>query len=154
MPKLALAVAASCHLILAARAPTGNGSYSPDFDPLLYQSWRRARGVRDVVADAGYDSENNHRIARLDLGVRSIIPPKIGRPTDKPPAARYRRLMRQRFARQADRRVYGQRAQSETVNSMMKRNFGDALRSILPERREQEMLLRSLTHDLLLWCTR
>jgi hypothetical protein len=155
MPKLALAVAANCHLILAARTHTGNGSDSPDFDPLLYHSWRRTRGVKDVVADAGYDSENNHRIARLDLGVRSIIPPKIGRPTDKPPpAARYRRLMSQRFARQADRRVYGQRAQSETVNSMMKRNFGDALRSIVPERREQEMLLRSLTHDLLLWCTR
>jgi hypothetical protein len=154
MPKLALAVAANCHLILAARTHTGNGSDSPDFDPLLYHSWRRTRGVKDVVADAGYDSENNHRIARLDLGVRSIIPPKIGRPTDKPSAARYRRLMSQRFARQADRRVYGQRAQSETVNSMMKRNFGDALRSIVPERREQEMLLRSLTHDLLLWCTR
>lgn len=40
----------------------------------------------------------------------------------------------------------------ETVNSMMKRNFGDALRSVLPERREQEMLLRSIAHDLLLWC--
>jgi hypothetical protein len=91
MPKLALAVAANCHLILAARTHTGNGSDSPDFDPLLYHSWRRTRGVKDVVADAGYDSENNHRIARLDLGVRSIIPPKIGRPTDKPPAARYRR---------------------------------------------------------------
>jgi transposase len=47
----------------------------------------------------------------------------------------------------------GQRAQSETVNSMMKRNLGDALRSILDDRREQEMLLRSLTHNLLLWCS-
>ena len=105
-----------------------------------------------VVADAGYDSEKNHRIARRDMGVRSIIPPRIGRPTEKLPAARYRRLMKQRFARKADRKVYGQRAQSETVNSMMKRNFGDALRSELPKRRRQEMLLRTLTHDLLLWC--
>lgn len=153
MPKLALAVASGCHLILAARVRTGNGSDAPDFDPLLYHSWRRAN-VKTVVADAGYDSEKNHRIARLDMSVRSIIPPKIGRPTTKPPATRYRRLMSQRFARKADRRVYGQRSQSETVNSMMKRNFGDALRSILPKRREQEMLLRSLAHDLLLWCAR
>lgn len=85
MPKLALAVASNCHLILAARTHIGNGSDAPDFDPLLYQSWRRAN-VKTVVADAGYDSEQNHRIARLDMGVRSIIPPKIGRPTTKPPA--------------------------------------------------------------------
>jgi hypothetical protein len=150
LPKLALAVASACHLILAARTHIGNGSDQPDFDPLLYHSWRRA-SVKVVVADAGYDSEKNHRLARLDMNVRSIIPPKIGRPTSKPPAAKYRRLMHNRFRRKADQKHYGQRAQSETVNSMMKRNFGDALRSIRPQRREQEMLLRSLTHDIMLW---
>lgn len=153
MPKLAIAVDGGSHLILAVRVHIGNGSDHPDFDPLLYHSWRRAK-VRSVVADAGYDSEKNHCIARLDMGVRSVIPPRIGRPTEKPPATRFRRLMKQRFARNADRQIYGQRAQSETVNSMMKRNFGDALRSILPKRRKQEMLLRSLTHDLLLWSNR
>ena len=157
MPKLSLAVASACHLILAARARTGNGSDIPDFDPLLYHAWRRAGAkVKAVVADAGYDSEPNHRLARLDMGVRSVIPPKIGRPTKGggPPQTQYRRLMHHRFARRADRRVYGQRAQSETVNSMLKRNFGDALRSVLSERREQEMLLRALAHNLLLRCAR
>jgi len=149
MPKLALAVAAGCHLILAAKVRTGNGSDAPDFAPLLYHAWKRAK-VKVAVADAGYDSERNHRAARLDMSVRSIMPPKIGRPTSKAPSGRFRNLMRQRFARKADRRHYGQRAQSETVNSMMKRNLGDALRSRLPERREKEMLLRSLTHNLML----
>jgi len=153
MPKLALAVASGCHLILAARVHTGAGSDVPDFEPLLYRAWKRAN-VKAAVADSGYDSEDNHRIARLDMGVRSIIPPKIGRPSTKPPAGRFRRLMRQRFARTADRRSYGQRAQSETVNSMMKRNFGDALRSQKPKRREQEMLLRVLTHNLMLSANR
>lgn len=153
MPKLILAVASNCHLILAAKARTGSGSDAPDFEPLLYRAWCRAN-VRVCVADAGNDSEKNHRIARLDMAVRSIIPPKIGRPTDKPPATRFRRLMQQRFSRKADRRSYGQRAQSETVNSMMKRNFGDALRSVLPKRREQEMLLRALTHNLMLYANR
>ena len=148
-PKLALAVAAGCHLILAARAHTGGRSDSPDFDPLLFHAWRRA-AVRTVVADAGYDSERNHRIARLDMAVRSVIPARIGRPTARLPTGRFRRLMRGRFARKADARVYGQRAQSETVNSMMKRNFGDALRSTLPGRRKKELLLRALTHNLML----
>jgi len=151
MPKLALAVASACHLILAAHARIGNGSDMPDFQPLLRRAGQRAC-VKTVVADAGYDSEMNHRAARQEMGVRSIIPPKIGRPSDKPPRGRYRRLMRQRFARRADQKLYGQRSQSETVNSMMKRNFGDALRSIKPKRRTQEMLLRSLTHDLMLLC--
>lgn len=102
------------------------------------------------MADAGYDSEANHRIARLDMGVRSVIPAKIGRPSASPPAGFYRRLMKERFARKADQRVYGQRSQSETVNSMMKRNLGESLRSIRTPRRKQEMLLRSVTHNLML----
>jgi IS5 family transposase len=149
MPKLALAVASGCHAILAAQVHIGNGSDMPDFQPLLRDAARRGK-VKIVVADAGYDSERNHRIARQQMGVRSIIPPKIGRPSDKPPSGRYRRLMKQRFSRKADRKPYGQRAQSETVNSMMKRNLGDALRSIKPKRRKQEMLLRSLTHNIML----
>jgi hypothetical protein len=149
MPKLSLAVAAASHRILAAKAVSGNGSDAPDFEPLLFESWRRAP-VKVAVADAGYDSEKNHEIARLDMKVRSIIPPKIGRPSTKPPAGRFRRMMKQRFARGADTKVYGQRSQSETVNSMMKRNLGEYLRSIRTDRRKQEMLLRSITHNLML----
>lgn len=153
MPKLSLAVDSASHAILAARAHIGNGSDSPDFPPLLREVTRRAR-VKVVVADAGYDSEANHRFAREELGVRSIIPPTIGRQSDKPPRGRYRRAMKQRFSRKADQKQYGQRAQSETVNSMMKRNFGDALRSIKPERRKKEMLLRALTHNIMLLANR
>ncbi len=149
MPKLSLAVAAASHRILAAKAVLGNGSDAPDFDGLLYHAWRRAP-VKTVVADAGFDSEKNHRIARLDMNMRSVIPPKIGRPTNKPAQGRYRRLMQQRFVWKADAMVYGQRAQSETVNSMMKRNLGECLRSIRKDRRKQEMLLKSLTHNLML----
>jgi Transposase DDE domain/Transposase domain (DUF772) len=151
MPKLSVAVAAGCHLILAATVRTGNGSDAPDFDPLLYRSWKRAR-VRVVVADAGYDSEANHCIARQDMGVRSIISPGIGRPTSKLPTGRWRRHMARRLARKADQKYYGQRAQSETVHSMIKRNLGSALRSRTPERRKKEMLLRVLTHNIMLAC--
>ncbi len=34
---------------------------------------RRVGRVKVVLADAGYDAEANHRIARLDMGVRSLI---------------------------------------------------------------------------------
>ena len=153
MPKLALAIAAASHRILAARASIGNGSDAPDFEPLLFHSWRRAK-VKKVVADAGYDSEDNHRLARLDMGVRSVIPPKIGRPSMSPPAGYYRRLMKSRFKRKADAKLYGQRSQSETTNSMMKRNLGENLRSIRPARQKQEMMLRAITHNLMLGQTK
>jgi IS5 family transposase len=149
MPKLALATAAASHRILAVRTHIGNGSDCPDFEPLLFDAWRRA-DVKTAVADAGYDSEDNHCLARLDMGVRSVIPPKIGRPSKKLPEGYYRRMMKRRFKTKADAKTYGQRAQSETTNSMMKRNLSDSLRSIKPERREQEMMLRALVHNLML----
>ncbi|MDP9175093.1 MAG: transposase [Planctomycetota bacterium] len=151
MPKLAIAVASGCHLILSAKVRTGNGSDAPDFDGLLYHAWRRA-GVKVVVADAGYDSQANHRIARQDMGVRSIISPGIGRPTSKPPTGQSRRHMAKRMARKADQKLNAQRSQSETVHSMIKRNQGPALRARTAEGRKQEMMLRVLVHNIMLLC--
>ena len=152
LPKASFAVAAACHGILAVVVGTGAGSDAPAFEPLLFQAWRRAPGVRVIVTDAGFDSEDNHRIARLDIGVRSIMPPKIGRPTKdgRPPDGHFRRLMHHRFKRKADKKWYGQRWQVETVNSMIKRNLGSALRATTPHRREMEMLLRAVVHNVML----
>lgn len=151
LPKLSLAVDAASHVILAAIASTGAGGDQPFLDGLLFHAWRRTRGrVRCVVADAGYDSELNHRIARLNMGIRSIIPPKAGRPTRKPPTEPMRRNMYLRFNRRADARVYGQRWQSETANSMIKRNLGSAMRARTAVGRRHELLLRALTHNIML----
>ena len=49
-------------------------------------------------------------------------------------------------------KTYGQRAQAETVNSMLKRNLGDALRSRSPKARRNEQLLRVLAHNIALLC--
>lgn len=153
MPKLAIAVDSACHLILAAKVRIGNGSDAPDFDDLLYHAWRRRRGkVRVVVADAGYDSEANHCISRQDLGVRSIIALGIGRPSTRPPAGRWRRHMKKRFARKADQKHYAQRSQSETTHSMMKRNLSSALRARTAEGQKKEMMLRVLVHNIALLC--
>jgi hypothetical protein len=151
LPKLSLACDSASHLILSAIASTGGGGDQPFFDDLLFHAWRRG-DVRCVVADAGYDSEDNHRIARLDMNVRSIIPPRSGRPTSKPPPAHQplRRRMHRHFTQKRDRALYGQRWQSETVNSMIKRNLGSALRARTTVHRRHELLLRVLTHNIML----
>jgi DDE family transposase len=149
LPKLSLAIATACHLVLAARATTGAGGDQPFFEPLLLDVYRRV-AVKLAVADAGYDSEANHCIARQDLGIRSIIPPNAGRPTARAPTTRHRRNMRHRFKRKADKDHYGQRWQVETVNSMIKRNLGSALRAKTARRRSMELLLRVVTHNIML----
>jgi len=151
-PKLSIGVCTRSHLILSGRARTGMGSDARDFEPLLFDAWRRHPRLRDVLADAGYDSEANHRIARLDMNVRSLIKTGGGRPGKKPPAGYYRRLMKKQLKGSQRGKKYGQRAQAETVNSMLKRNLGDALRSRSPKARKAEQMLRILTHNIALLC--
>jgi hypothetical protein len=150
MPKLSLSVQTQCHLILDARARTGMGSDAPDFVPLLTNSKRRLPMLQTVLADAGFDSHENHRIARRKLKVQSWIKAGVGRVSvsDKPPASRYRRLMQKKLKGSQKGKTFAQRAQAETVNSMMKRNMGDALRAKTAEGRRKEQMLRVLTHNI------
>jgi hypothetical protein len=153
-PKLSLGVDTRSHVILSVRARAGMGSDAPSFDGLLYDAWRRRGGrIRAVLADAGFDAEANHRIARLDMGVRSLIKAGVGRrPVDahKPPAGRYRRRMAWELAGSQKGKPFGQRAQAETVMSMLKRNLGDALRARTPRARRREHAFKAVVHDLML----
>jgi hypothetical protein len=152
-PKLSLAADTASHAILSARAKTGMGSDCLDFEPLMLDAWRRLPGrqLKMVLADAGFDSESNHRIAREDLGVRSLIKSSAGRPSAKAPASRYRRLMRRQLGGSQKNRPYGQRAQAETVNSMLKRNLGDSLRARTARARRDEHMLRVIVHNLMIF---
>jgi len=147
-PKLSLSVDTRSHIILAAQARTGMASDARDFIPLLRQSKRRLPNLQTALADAGYDSHENHRIARTELKIHSLIPTGGGRPSAKPPVSWYRRLMRKKLSGSQKGKPYAQRAQSETVNSMMKRNLGDHLRARTPEGRRKEQMLRVLTHNI------
>jgi hypothetical protein len=151
-PKLAIVVCTRSHLILSTRARTGFGSTNRDFEPLLFDACRRHPRLRTVLADAGYDSEANRRIARHDMGVRSMIKTGIGRPSKKPPSGYYRHLMSKRLKGSQKGKTDGKRSQGETVNSMLKRNQGDALRARSPCARRNEQLLRVLTHNIALLC--
>ncbi len=142
------------HVILSAQARAGMCSDAPSFDDLLFDAWRRRGGrVKAVLADAGFDSESNHRIARRDMGVRSLIRTGVGRrPLDaaKPPAGHYRRRMKWELDGSQKGKLFAQRAQAETVMSMLKRNLGDALRARSPRARRCEHAFRAVVHDLML----
>jgi hypothetical protein len=149
--KLELAVDCSRHLVIAAIPRRGPRVDVDRFVPLLRQVLTRLR-LDTVVADAGYDSEPNHRFARQQCGVRSVIPATIGRPSEKPPTGRYRRLMRQRLNKDYCR--YGQRWQVETVISMMKRRLGSVLYARSYHSQCRELMLRVLAFNLMVCCLR
>ena len=154
LPKLAVGVATHAHLVLSFWTGTGAGADHPHFEPLVFGAWRRVPNRRfKVVADAGYDSEAIHRLARQEMGLVSIIPPKIGRPspTGQPPSGRWRRQMQRLLKTEESRRRcgYTKRWQVETVNSMMKRNLGSALRGKTAWSRRRDMALKTLTHNLM-----
>ena len=133
------------HMILAVIPTRGPGSDVKHFRPALQQTMRRAR-VETLLADAGYDGEPSHEFARDTCGMRTIIPPTKGRPTEKLPSGRWRRLMATRF----DKQKYGQRWQVETIHSMLKRLLDSALRARQYGSQGREILLRVLTHNVMI----
>lgn len=143
-PRLELVCDCSCHLILCAFAVLGPMADLNSFRRLLFGTLRRV-GVTTILADAGYDTESNHRFARDGCGVRSVIPPLHGRPTNKLPAGEHRRRMK----RYRDFR-YGRRWQVETVMSMIKRNLGGFVAARSDPARNRETLLKVLTHNIML----
>ena len=80
--------------------------------------------------------------------MKTVIPPKRGRPTNKLPKGKWRKRMATHF----DKKKYGQRWQVETVNSMIKRLLGSSLRARKVRMQNREMLLRAITHNvMILW---
>ena len=150
-PKLSVSADCGHHLILSVMTTRGP---SPDvnmFKDVVLPAVRRHR-IRDLLADAGYDSEANHRFARERCNVRSIIPAKRGRSIAVPLRGKYRRQMQVRFPKKR----YGQRWQVETVFSMIKRNFGEAVYARSYHAQCREMMLIVLTHNIgvILWFKR
>ena len=146
--KLMLIVCCATHAILAAVASAGP---TPDIDQLdgVLHELPRSQTVLHLVADAGFDSAYNHRLLREKHGIRSTIPPAHGRPSKDPnalPSDKYRRLMKTRF----NKKAYNKRSQVETVFSMLKRNFGSALRARSHWGRCRDLLLRVLSHNIAL----
>jgi hypothetical protein len=154
MPRLGLGVAAACHLILSMWAGTGGGADYRLFEPLVFDAWRRVPNRSfAAVADKGFDDEKNHGLARQDMGLRSLIPPRVAWKTGRPPTTRWRRHMTRRDllgSKRGRRRCgYTQRWQVECVNSMTKRNQGSALRGRTPASRLRDLRLKVLTHNVM-----
>jgi len=145
-PKLTIVCHTKSHLIASAVTDLGPSYDFRQFESaMLRASWNLE--IDRLLADSGYDSEADHRMAREHLGIRSTViklnPRRWGRRT---PKTRYRRQMRRRF----HRRKYGQRWQAESVISRLKRRLGAGLRGRSDESRGRESHLKVFTHNLMI----
>jgi hypothetical protein len=138
---------AKLHLMVGVLVGRGPRPDSDRFVPLLDATLANVQ-VNSALADAGYDSEPNHRYARETRGVRSFIPATIGRPTTKLPSGHYRRRMKQRLDKHYGH--YGQRWQAETGFSMFKRRLSSTVNARTYWSQCRELLLMAITYNIML----
>jgi len=156
-PKLTVVADAATHRVLAAavdRAPTQD---APHLVPAVRAAVARAE-IDTVMADAGYDSEDNHVVCRRESGVPATVIGLNGRGSRKWPRAKYRRQMVRRFRRKRrgarHRRVYGRRWQVESVFSRVKRRLGAATAAVTWANPQTEILLKVIVHNIMLLATK
>ncbi len=133
------AVGTSSQLILVAESSRRNSANdAPMLEPLRKGAERYAAGADWVfLADAGFDCK-----AVTD---RDLIPP----------IRRARRLVAPERKARADLvsqarldGLYGQRWKCETVHSVIKRKFGEHIRSKLKDRQDREPLIKAVIYNL------
>jgi hypothetical protein len=144
-PKAGIIADCNTHLILSGIPTRGPGPDIMHFQKAIIEAEKNI-SINVLAADAGYDSEKAHVFAREEHHIHTIIPPLIGRKTSKLPTGMYRRLMALRF----NKKLYGQRWQIETVNSMIKRNLGSFLRARSYWSQCREIMLRLFTHNVMI----
>jgi hypothetical protein len=143
-PKMTVICDTDTHLIASCIVTRGPGYDFPLFEKALCHITGEVSFAR-ILADAGYDSEANHRIGREIFGIETIIKLNL-RGFKSQPHGKYRREMKRQF----DKKIYNNRWQVESVFSRNKRLLGSSLRNRTEVSRKRECLLRVLTHNLMI----
>ncbi|MFC7538971.1 transposase [Siccirubricoccus deserti] len=145
-PKLTAVVHTHSHLILGAVPGVGPSQDSPDFAPVVRQA-TALLAFKAALADAAYDAEHNHRLCREECGMRrSVIALNSRNAGRRWPKTPHRRAMRRHFPRA----LYHQRWHAESGFSQHKRRLGSALSARSGAAQAREIILRVLTHNLML----
>ena len=149
--KWALAMSVEPRLLLAQRVRPGPAGDFGDLVPLAGAA-HAALPFERLVADAGYDSEANHRFCREQLRVDSLIPAKKRRSVRVVATTPYRQETVRRLGEPGGdgeaRRAYRQRWKAETVVSVVKRRWGEALSARLDPTQAAQALLRGVVYNL------
>jgi len=140
-PKLSISTLPKRMFIVGGFITQGPSTDMPYFERLLKETCR-ATIPKKIIADAGYDKEQNHVIAK-EKNIKTIIPCRAYR-SGKVPKTPNRKAMRERFPK----KQYGIRWHVETVMSMIKRNLGDKVFGRTFRSQSRDIMLKVITHNV------
>ncbi len=127
--------------IKVRRAPTRHDNI--DFKPVITRI-SKIKPLSAVVADKGYDSEDNHVLVREKLYGYSIIPPRHEQVPLWKTHGRYRKEMKRGY----NKILYHQRNKDETIVSVIKRLFGEHITSRLIRMQNRELTFRCIAYNV------
>ena len=122
------------------RAPTRHDNI--DFRPIITKT-SEILPLSVVTADKAYDSEENHILVRELLHGFSIIPTRYENVPIWKTHGRYRKQMKHGYSKL----LYGQRNKNETIVSVIKRLFGEHIRSRLVRTQNRELSFRCIAYN-------
>ena len=123
------------------RAPAKHDNI--DFNPIVTRI-AKIKPLSVVVADKGYDSEDNHILVREKLNGFSVIPSRYENVPIWKTRGRYRKEMKRGY----NKILYNQRNKDETIVSVIKRLFGEHISSRLIRMQNRELTFRCITYNL------
>ena len=123
------------------RAPTRHDNV--DFRPLITKIVK-ILPLSVVVADRGYDSEDNHLLVREDLHAFSVIPARYEHVPIWRTYGEYRKQMKRGYSKL----LYNQRNKDETIISVIKRLFGEHITSRLVRTQNRELSFRCIAYNM------
>jgi len=139
--KNALSVDTESHAVISVMPRKIHTSDYMDLIPLANRS-KKVVGIKTVVADRGYDSEENNRFVRYKMKARNVI--RVRRRMCK----RVNGRLRKEAVMDFDWGTYGRRNMVETVFSLIKRKFGDTLYSRSLRLQKKELKLLCIVYNL------
>ena len=98
-----------------------------------------------MLADKGYDSEENHVLVREGLKTYCIIPPRYAHVPIWRTNRRYRKQMKRGYTKL----LYNQRNKKDgTMMSVIKRLFGEYVTSRLVKTQNRELSFRCIVYNM------
>lgn len=125
--------------VLISRKPADDYN---KFKPVAKKVMKLGKSVKLVVLDKGYDDEKVHEFIREFMEALSIIP---ARNEDVPihrTSGRYRKQMKRGYSK----KEYHQRNINETVNSVVKRKWGDGTLALNWRNQNKEIIFRLILY--------
>lgn len=120
---------------------------SPYFKPLVEQAAKSGFGMSEISADKAYASETNFQVA-VDQGATAYIPFKSNVKGVRGSELWKKMFHFYSFKREEFLAHYHKRSNVETTFSMIKRKFGERLRSKTETAQVNEALCKILCHNL------